>query len=158
MKPPSVALTVKSFDEQVVSVCAGCGCACAYVLYKEKGQLVDLYGHPADPKGMGSLCSKGITYIQEITNNPLRLIGFYLNEREPVALSESEAFDIAKRKLKGKIAIILDRHLSSLEEYLLARSVGDVFVDAPVVDFKPSTVFFNRWQDFKLILSWEKMV
>jgi len=155
MIPPSIPLTAKPFDEQVVSLCAGCGCGCGYVLYREKGSIADLYGHPADPKGMGSLCSKGITYIQEITNNPLRLIGFYLNEKEPIALSEFEAFDLAKQKLKGKIAVILDRHLSSLEEYLLARLIGDVFVDAPVVDFKPSTVFFNRWQDFKLILSWE---
>ncbi len=155
MTPPSIPLTVKSFDEQVVSLCAGCGCSCAYVLYKKKGQPIDLYGHPADTKGMGSLCSKGITYIQQIASNPLRVIGAYLNEREPVALSESEALELAKQKLKGRIATILDRYLSSLEEYLLARSIGDVFVDAPVVDFKPSTVFFNRWQNYRLIISWE---
>ncbi|WP_333785298.1 dehydrogenase [Thermocrinis sp.] len=155
MTPPTIPLTVKPFDEQVVSLCAGCGCGCGYVLYREKGSIADLYGHPADPKGMGSLCSKGITYIQEITNNPLRLTGFYLNEKEPIALSEFEAFDLAKQKLKGKIAIILDRHLSSLEEYLLARLIGDVFVDAPVLDFKPSNVFYNMWQDYKLIIAWE---
>ena len=155
MKPPSIPLTAKAFDGQKVGLCAGCGCGCAYVLYTAGGRPVDLYGHPADPKGMGSLCSKGITYIQEIPQNPLRLLGAYLNEEEPKRISQDQALELAKGKLKGKIAIVLDRHLSSLEDYLLARSVADVFVDAPVVDFRPSTAFFNRWQDYKLILSWE---
>ncbi|WP_448588263.1 dehydrogenase [Thermocrinis sp.] len=155
MTPPSIPLTAKPFDQQVVSFCAGCGCACGYVLYKKEGLVIDLYGHPADPKGMGSLCSKGMTYIQEVSKNPLRLLGAYLNDGEPKKISEAEALSLAKEKLRGKIALILDRHLSSLEDYLLARSVGDVFVDAPVLDFKPSTVFFNRWQEYKLVIAWE---
>ncbi len=156
MIPPSVPLTRKPFEEQVVSLCAGCGCGCGYVLYKDQGKPTDLYGHPADPKGMGSLCSKGITLLQEVAQNPLRLLGFYLWEGQGfINISQSQAEKLIKEHLRGKVAIVLDRHLSSLEEYLLARQLGDVFVDAPVVGFEPSETFFNRWQNYMLIIGWE---
>jgi NADH-dependent fumarate reductase subunit C len=156
MTPPSIPLTRKPFEEQVVSQCAGCGCGCGYVLYKAQGKPVDLYGHPADPKGMGSLCSKGITLLQEVAQNPLRLLGFYLWQgQELLNISQEQAKELIKERLKGKIAIVLDRHLSSLEEYLLARQLGDVFVDAPVLGYNPSEVFFNQWQNYMLIIGWE---
>jgi NADH-dependent fumarate reductase subunit C len=128
MTPPSIPLTRKPFEEQVVSQCAGCGCGCGYVLYKAQGKPVDLYGHPADPKGMGSLCSKGITLVQEVAQNPLRLPWLL-----PVARAGTfkhlprTSQGANKRTPEGKVAIVLDRHLSSLEEYLLARQLGDVF-------------------------------
>jgi NADH-dependent fumarate reductase subunit C len=156
MTPPSIPLTRKPFEEQVVSQCAGCGCGCGYVLYKAQGKPVDLYGHPADPKGMGSLCSKGITLVQEVAQNPLRLLGFYLRQgQELLNISQEQAKELIKERLKGKVAIVLDRHLSSLEEYLLARQLGDVFVDAPVLGYNPSEVFFNHWQNYMLIIGWE---
>jgi NADH-dependent fumarate reductase subunit C len=156
MTPPSIPLTRKPFEEQVVSQCAGCGCGCGYVLYKAQGKPVDLYGHPADPKGMGSLCSKGITLLQEVAQNSLRLLGFYLWQgQELLNISQEQAKELIKERLKGKVAIVLDRHLSSLEEYLLAKQLGDVFVDAPVLGYKPSEVFFNQWQNYMLIIGWE---
>lgn len=94
-------------------------------MYKAQGKPVDLYGHPADPKGMGSLCSKGITLLQEVVQNPLRLLGFYLWQgQELLNISQEQAKELIKERLRGKIAIVLDRHLSSLEEYLLARQLG----------------------------------
>jgi NADH-dependent fumarate reductase subunit C len=156
MTPPSIPLTRKPFEEQIVSQCAGCGCGCGYVLYKAQGKPVDLYGHPADPKGMGSLCSKGIILLQEVAQNPLRLLGFYLWQgQELLNISQEQAKELIKERLKGKVAIVLDRHLSSLEEYLLARQLGDVFVDAPVLGYNPSEVFFNQWQNYMLIIGWE---
>jgi NADH-dependent fumarate reductase subunit C len=126
------------------------------VLYKAQGKPVDLYGHPADPKGMGSLCSKGITLVQEVAQNPLRLLGFYLWQgQELLNISQEQAKGLIKERLRGKVAIVLDRHLSSLEEYLLAKQLGDVFVDAPVLGYKPSEVFFNQWQNYMLIIGWE---
>ena len=126
------------------------------MLYKAQGKPVDLYGHPADPKGMGSLCSKGITLLQEVAQNPLRLLGFYLwQEQELLNISQEQAKELIKERLRGKIAIVLDRHLSSLEEYLLARQLGDVFVDAPVLGYNSSEVFFNQWQNYMLIIGWE---
>ncbi|RMH02110.1 MAG: dehydrogenase, partial [Aquificota bacterium] len=68
-------LTAKDFDDRKVGLCAGCGCSCGYIAYFKGSKLVDIYGDPSDPRGMGSLCTKGITYLHELTQNPLRLKG-----------------------------------------------------------------------------------
>ncbi len=146
-------LTVKEFDEEVIGRCCGCGCGCGYVLYKKDKKIVDLYGHPNDVRGMGSLCSKGIAYIQETQMNPLRLKGIFLREGNNLS---SVDFESAKRlitqSLDKKTAFFLGRN-TSLEDYLIASSFGDVFVDAPTVNFRPSTVDFWDWKNYDFILS-----
>ncbi len=153
LKRPVKPLTAKDYEEEVIGICCGCGCSCVYVVYKKENQMVDLYGHPADIRGMGSLCSKGIAYIQETQTNPIRLKGFYLREDNSFkSISYTEAKELLKKVLRGRVAFLLDRH-TSLEDYLLAESLGDVFVSAPVVNFKPSSVDFWDWKDYRLILS-----
>ncbi len=148
-------LTVKDFEEQSVGFCAGCGCACGYILYKKGGKIVDLYGHPADPRGMGSFCTKGITYIQEIPNNPMRLKGIFLRKGEEfMPLGYAQALELLKDRLqRGKTAFLLGRQ-TGFEEYAIARSLSeDVFVDAPLVDFMPSTLGPTDWKRARFILS-----
>ncbi|SHK50949.1 molybdopterin dinucleotide binding domain-containing protein [Thermocrinis minervae] len=155
LQPTAIPLTAKGFDEQKVGFCAGCGCSCAYIAYLKDGKIVDLYGHPADERGMGSLCTKGIAYIQETPSNPFRLKDFYLKDSGQFKrITKEETLGILKEKLRGKIAFLLGRH-TSLEDYLIAKELGDVYVDAPVVNFKPSTVDFVHWKDKKLIISLE---
>ncbi|MCX8164364.1 MAG: dehydrogenase [Aquificaceae bacterium] len=155
LEPTKVPLTVKSFDEQKVGFCAGCGCGCGYILYLKGGRPIDLYGHPADPRGVGSLCTKGITYIQEVPHNPLRLKGIYLKrEKEFTQVDYSGGLKILREKLlRGKTAFLLGRQ-AGLEEYVLARSITEeVFVDVPVVDFLPSSLHPTKWKEARFILS-----
>ena len=153
LEKPIKPLTYKEYREEKVGICCGCGCSCAYVIYTDTDGIVDLYGHPADIRGMGSLCTKGIAYIQETQKNPLRLKGIYLKEGGDVkSISLREAKDLLKERLKKRTAFLLGRQ-TSLEDYFIAYSVGDVFVDAPVVNFKPSNTDFWKWKDYKLILS-----
>ncbi|MFN3947706.1 MAG: dehydrogenase [Aquificaceae bacterium] len=150
-----VPLTRKEFDTQRAGFCAGCGCGCGYILYLKNNEIADLYGHPADPRGVGSFCSKGLTYIQEISQNPLRLKGVFYKRDEPFeAIAYKQAIEILKENLhKGRTAFLLGRE-AGLEEYLLAKSItDDVFVDAPVVEFIPSTVHPTRWKEARFILS-----
>lgn len=154
-EPTKVPLTVKEFDNQRVGLCAGCGCGCGYILYIKEGKVVDLYGHPADPRGIGSLCTKGITYIQEISENPLRLKGIFLREDgDFIPLDYSQAIEILKNKLsKGRTAFLLGRQ-AGLEEYIIARRITeDIFVDTAVLDFLPSTIHPTQWKEAKFILS-----
>ena len=155
LEPTKIPLTVKEFDSQKVGFCAGCGCACGYILYQKEGKIVDLYGHPADPRGMGSLCTKGIAYIQEATTNPMRLKGIFMRKGDEfISVDYAQALEILKGKLsKGKTAFLLGRQ-TGLEDYLLARSLSeDVFVDAPIVDFMPSSLKPTDWKRAKFILS-----
>ncbi len=155
LEPTRIPLTVKEFDSQKIGFCAGCGCACGYILYQKEGKIVDLYGHPADPRGMGSFCTKGITYIQEATSNPMRLKGIFMKRGDEfISVDYAQALEILKEKLsKGKTAFLLGRQ-AGLEDYLLAKSLSeDVFVDAPVVDFMPSTLKPTDWKRAKFILS-----
>ncbi len=155
LQPTKIPLTVKEFDEQRVGFCAGCGCACGYILYKKEGKIVDLYGHPADTRGMGSFCTKGITYIQEIPNNPMRLKGVFMKRGEEfMPIEYSQATEILKEKVKkGKTAFLLGRQ-AGLEEYLMAKSLSEeVFVDAPVVNFMHSSLKPTDWKKVKFILS-----
>ncbi|MDW8032748.1 MAG: dehydrogenase [Aquificaceae bacterium] len=155
LKPTKIPLTLKAFNEQRVGFCAGCGCGCGYILYLKDGKIVDLYGHPADRRGVGSFCTKGITYIQEVSTNPLRLRGVFLRRGEEfLSLEYPEALSLLREKLlKGKTAFLLGRH-AGLEEYSMAKSLTDeVFVDAPIVDFLPSTLEPTEWKRAKFILS-----
>ncbi|RMH81010.1 MAG: dehydrogenase [Acidobacteria bacterium] len=155
LEATNVPLSAKDFDRERVGLCAGCGCGCGYIIYLKDNKIVDLYGNPSDPRGMGSLCTKGITYIQELPGNSLRLKGIFLREGEGFReIDHSIAISILRDKLSvGKTAFLLGRQ-AGLEEYLLARSLSDeLFVDAPVVDFLPSTVNFTEWKDARFILS-----
>ncbi len=155
LEPTSIPLTVKEFDSQRVGFCAGCGCACGYILYQKDNKIVDLYGHPADTRGMGSFCTKGIAYIQEVPSNPIRLKGVFVRKEDEFAsIDYAQALETLKGKLsKGKTAFLLGRQ-AGLEDYLLAKSLSeDVFVDAPVVDFMPSTLKPTNWKSAKFILS-----
>lgn len=148
-----LSLTLRDFDESKVGLCAGCGCSCGYIAYFKKGRLVDIYGDPSEPRGMGSLCTKGLTYIHQIPQNPLRLKGIFLRKEEFEEVDYKTAINIIKDKLsKGKTAFLLGRQ-SGLEDYLTALQLGEVFVDAPVIDFLPSTIPFTWWNQAKLILS-----
>ncbi|RMH00688.1 MAG: dehydrogenase [Aquificota bacterium] len=137
-----------------MGLCAGCGCSCGYIAYFKGSKLVDIYGDPSDPRGMGSLCTKGITYLHELTQNPLRLKGIFAKKEEEFErISYEEALEVLKNKLsKGKTAFLLGRQ-AGLEDYFVASEVAEVFVDAPVVDFLPSTIPFTSWSNAKFILS-----
>ena len=155
LEPTKLPLTAKDFDTQKVGLCAGCGCGCGYILYLKDNKIVDLYGHPSDKRGVGSFCTKGITYIQEISKNPIRLKGIFFKHGEELkSIDLSHAIELLKEKLsKGKPAFLLGRH-AGIEEYLLAKDITeDVFVDAPVVDFIPSSLHPTQWKGSKFILS-----
>ncbi|MFN7065551.1 MAG: dehydrogenase, partial [Aquificaceae bacterium] len=155
LEPTKAPLTVKEFDNQKVGLCAGCGCGCGYILYTRKGEIVDLYGHPADPRGIGSLCSKGITYIQEIPKNPMRLNGVFIRRGEAFeTISYSQGVGLLRKKLsKGKTAFLLGRQ-AGFEEYVLAKSLTEnVFVDTTLVDFLPSTLHPTSWKERRFILA-----
>ncbi|MDW8096085.1 MAG: dehydrogenase [Aquificaceae bacterium] len=155
LSPTKVPLTVKEYDSEKVGFCPACGCACGYIAYTKGNMIVDLYGHPADRRGVGSLCTKGITYLQAMRTNPLRLKGIFVRKGEEfMQVDYVQALELLKEKLtKGKTAFLLGRQ-AGIEEYALARSLtDDVFVDAPVVDFLPSTLEPTQWKSVKFILS-----
>ena len=87
-------------------------------------KIVDLYGHPSDKRGVGSFCTKGITYIQEISKNPIRLKGIFFKHGEELkSIDLSHAIELLKEKLsKGKTAFLLGRQ-AGIEEYLLAKDL-----------------------------------
>jgi NADH-dependent fumarate reductase subunit C len=121
--PTSKPLTVKEFDRVLCGVCGGCSSACGYIAYLKKDTLVDVYGHPHDPNGIGSFCTKGITYIQEISTNPLRISEPILREGNNYRqISYDEVIDILKDLPKGRVAVFLDR-FAGLEEYLIAKEI-----------------------------------
>ena len=156
LRPTNVPLTAKEFDTQRCGVCAGCGCACGYIAYLKDERLVDLYGHPHDPNGIGSLCTKGLTLIQEATQNPLRI-------REPLMragddfrkVSLEEARSWIEENLRGRIGVFLDR-LTDLRDYALARKLTDrVYSDSVYLPFKATTLRPQEWREQRVILSLE---
>ncbi|MGC8852602.1 MAG: dehydrogenase [Hydrogenobacter sp.] len=155
LKPTNIPLTVKEFEEELCGLCAGCGCSCGYILYTKDNSVIDLYGHPADKRGIGSLCTKGITYIQSTDTNPLRLRkAFFRKDQEYVEISYASAIDLAKEKLRGKkVAFLLDRS-AGLEEYVLAKEITPfVFTDTVYLPFRSSTLLPQEWKDRKFILA-----
>ncbi len=156
LRPTVVPLTAKEFDRELCGYCAGCGCSCGYIAYLKDSKIVDLYGHPADPNGLGSLCTKGITYIQQLPENPLRI-------REPAVreggefkkISPEEAISLLKEWMGERICIFLDRQ-SDLNDTLYALGLTDkVYSDSCHLPFKPSSLPPQRWSDMRFILSLE---
>ncbi len=157
LKPTNVPLTSKSFSEELCGVCFGCGCYCGYILYREGNKIIDLYGHPHDENGMGSLCTKGITYIQQLRDNPLRLKEAKIRGGDTwQEIPLQRALELAKERLRGKkLGIFLDRW-TDLRDYRTARSLTEnVYSDAIYLPFKPTTLKPQDWARQRLILSLE---
>ncbi|AAC06482.1 molybdopterin-dependent oxidoreductase [Aquifex aeolicus] len=156
LSPTSVPLTVKEFEKALCGICGGCSSACGYIAYLKQDELVDLYGHPHDPNGIGSFCTKGITYIQEIPKNPLRITKPLLREGNNFREVEfQETKKLIKENLKGKVAFFLDR-FAGIEEYLIARSLTEeVFSDSLYLPFKQTSVRAQDWVDKKALFIFE---
>ena len=156
LSPTSVPLTVKEFDKAVCGVCGGCSCSCGYIAYLKDSQLADLYGHPHDPNGIGSFCTKGITYVQEIPKNPLRVSKPLLKEGGNFKeISFEEAKKLIKENLKGRVAFFLDR-FSGIEEYLIAKNITEeVFSDSLYLPFRQTSVRAQEWVDKKALFIFE---
>lgn len=154
--PTSKPLTVKEFDRAFCGVCGGCSSACGYIAYLKKDTLVDLYGHPCDPNGIGSFCTKGIAYIQELSANPLRICKPILREGNNYRqISYDEVIGILKDLPKGKVAVFLDR-FAGLEEYLIVKEFTDeVYSDSVYLPFKQTSVRAQEWVNKKAILIFE---
>ena len=157
LKPTNVPLTVKEFDEALCGVCSGCGCACGYIAYLKGLELIDLYGHPHDPNGIGSFCTKGITLVQELSGNPLRLREAFLREGKDFRkLTREEVLGWAKDNIKGRVALFLDRTTTDLGDFACALSMTeDVFSDTLYLPFLASTLRPQNWRDQKFILAVE---
>lgn len=156
LKPTNVPLTAKEFDTAVCGLCAGCGCGCGYILYLRDSVPVDLYGHPEDENGIGSLCTKGITLIQEATRNPLRLREPFIRKGTDFErLTPAEVSSWIRENLKGKVGVFLDRY-TDLRDYALARSMGwEIYSDSIYLPFKASTLKPREWRERRVILSFE---
>ncbi|WP_461832712.1 dehydrogenase [Aquifex sp.] len=156
LTPTSKPLTVKEFDKALCGVCGGCSASCGYIAYLKGDELVDLYGHPHDPNGIGSFCTKGITYIQEIPQNPLRITKPFLREGERFReVSLDEAKNLLREFIKGKVAFFFDR-FSGVEEYLIARSITEeVFTDSVYLPFLQTSIRAQEWVEKKALLLFE---
>jgi NADH-dependent fumarate reductase subunit C len=157
LEPTNVPLTSKEFTEQGCGICFGCGCYCGYILYTREQKIVDLYGHPHDPNGVGSFCTKGLTYIQQLRDNPLRLRKPYILKGGSIeSVSREEALLILKEKLSsGRLGIFLDR-FSDLKDYRYASAITDrVYTDALYLSFKPSSIPPQEWAEQRLIFALE---
>lgn len=155
LRPTNVPLTVKDFDEVRCGVCVGCGCSCGYILYLRGGEIADLYGHPHDPNGIGSLCSKGLALIQEARDNPLRMSKALRKEGEDFREIGLEEVFKEIRDLKGKTAIFLDR-ITDLKDYATARKFTDyVYSDSIYLPFRASTLRPQEWREQKVIVALE---
>lgn len=153
LRPTNVPLTTKEFDREKVGVCFGCGCFCGYIAYLRGKELVDVYGHPNDPNGMGSLCSKGIALLQELPQNPMRVRKVLIKEGD--SFREGSLEEVRKRVGK-RVGIFLDRITSDLKDHLTALKVTDhVYGDAVRINFRPSTLKPQEWPDRKVILALE---
>ncbi|MEN3033805.1 MAG: hypothetical protein ABDH18_02295 [Aquificaceae bacterium] len=150
LRPTGLPLSVKSHDSQEAGFCPYCSCGCSFIAYIKNGALKDVYGHPGCVVGMGSLCTKGITYLQDIVNSPFRLKGFYM---EKEAVSRERVLKALRENIKGKrVAFILTKQ-ASLEDFAVAKKAGEVFVDAPLIDFESCTLELREWAKAKLIIS-----
>ena len=154
--PTAKPLTVKEFDRAVSGVCGGCSASCGYIAYFKGKELADLYGHPHDPNGIGSFCTKGITYIQEIPKNPLRIREPLLKERNTFKkISWENVKNFLREALKGKVAFFFDR-FSGIEEYLIAREfTEEIFTDSVYLPFRSSSVRPQAWAEKRAILIFE---
>ncbi|NPB07945.1 MAG: dehydrogenase [Aquificae bacterium] len=153
LPPTNRPLTVKEFDTVKTGLCGWCASSCGYLLYVKEGKVVDLYGHPADPNGLGSFCTKGIAYIQGLSENPLRLREFLLKEGDGFRKAgEQEVLSLLREALKGKVAVFLDR-FSDLKEYLLFREWGcELFSENLFLPFRWATLPPQEWPDRKVIV------
>ncbi len=156
LRPTLSPLTAKEFDKEVCGICAGCGCSCGYIAYLKDGRLIDLYGHPADPNGMGSFCTKGITYIQQATQNPLRITEPMVREGETFRKISKEGLRRElETALNGRVGIFLSRQCD-LKDTLSAIQFGaEVFSDTHYLPFRASTLKPQEWARQRLILSLE---
>lgn len=156
LKPTNVPLTAKEFTEERCGVCFGCGCYCGYIAYFKEGKLIDLYGHPHDINGVGSFCTKGLTYIQQLRENPLRLNEPYLiKEGSPQKTDADEILRELREFKAGKTGIFLDRH-TDLHDYKAAIAFTDnVYSDSVYLPFKASSLRPQEWAEQRLILALE---
>ena len=156
LKPTNLPLTVKDFDCERCGVCAGCGCACGYIAYFKGDKLVDLYGHPHDPNGIGSFCTKGLTFIQETPENPLRLTRALLRRGDSFEEAPSELIsEWIRENLRGKVAVFLDRY-TDLKDYASARELTeDVYSDSIHLPFRATSLRPQEWREQRIILSLE---
>ncbi|NPA32023.1 MAG: dehydrogenase [Aquificae bacterium] len=156
LPPTNKPLTVKEFESAVFGVCGGCSCACGYIAYLKEKKLVDLYGHPKDPNSIGSFCSKGITYIQQIPQNPLRVRKPFLRKENSLKELKKEDVISALSELSGaRVGFFFDRFFG-LEEYLIARSLTDrVYTDALFLPFLQTSTRPQSWARKKALLIFE---
>jgi len=156
LRPTSKPLTVKEFDREACGICAGCGCSCGYIAYFREGKLVDLYGHPSDPNGMGSFCTKGITYIQQLPDNPLRLRKPLLREGDSLKeIDNRKALEIFRDHFRGRRAIFLSRDCDLTDTGAAIASGAEIFTDGVYLPFRPSTLSPQDWPQQRFILSFE---
>lgn len=130
-----MSFTSKAFDEQIFYVCPFCNCSCNLIIYKKDSKVVDVVGNPKDKIGMGSVCTKGISYIRELSYSDFRL------KEENSALP----------KLSKDDAIFLD-HTSTFDEIAFALSYTEnVFSDLIFVR-KDGNISFENLLDKDIII------
>ncbi|WP_457600660.1 dehydrogenase [Hydrogenivirga sp.] len=156
LKPTNVPLTTRDFDTERCGVCAGCGCACGYIAYLRENTLVDLYGHPHDPNGIGSFCTKGITLVQEVPQNPLRLAQPLMRSGDEFVGTDAEGvFKWLKENFKGRVALFLDR-FTDIKDYTAGASLTeDLYSDSVYLPFRASTLRPQDWREQRVILALE---
>ena len=153
LRPTNLPLTAKGFDEEKIGVCFGCGCYCGYIAYLKGGNIVDVYGHPNDPNGMGSLCTKGIALLQELPKNPMRAKRVLLREGEEFREGSLEE---VRRRVGKRVGIFLDRLTTDLRDLLTSLQLTDcVYSDAVHLPFRPSTLKPQSWSSKKVIVAIE---
>jgi formate dehydrogenase major subunit len=54
--------------ETVVSVCPYCAVGCSQLIYVKDGRILDIEGNPESPINEGTLCPKGASTFQYVTN------------------------------------------------------------------------------------------
>ena len=151
--PTNLPLTVKDFDKEKLGICFGCGCYCGYIAYLKGESIVDVYGLPKDPNGMGSLCSKGIALIQDLPNNPMRVRKVLIREGDGF---REGTFEEVRERVGGRVGIFLDRVTTDLRDHLTALKVTDmVYSEAVHIPFKPSTLKPQEWTERKVIIAVE---
>jgi len=153
LPPTNKPLTAKPFTQVKTAYCGWCPLSCGMLAYLEEDGLVDLYGHPADAEGLGSLCSKGIAYNQQLPQSPLRIKTPLLREGKSFRkLSEEEAEKLLEEALSKKTAVFLDKYFT-LEDYALAKSLGEVYGETPYLPFRPSDLPPRDWRNKKALLN-----
>jgi len=145
-------LTAKPFERAVSSYCGWCSVSCGLIAYLNGDELADLYGHPADPDGVGSLCSKGIAY-NYLHASPFRVTRPLV--REGSSFRPVDGREVKRRLeqlLSKKVAVFLDRYFT-LEEYALARSLGEVYSEVTYLPFNRTSDRPRLWREKKLVIN-----